>query len=285
MNVDVSTLGQEIKNDINEAVRDAYPDERRTYLGASSMGHECSAYLWYAFRWASQGEPVDGRMRRLYLRGHDEEHRVNTWLKLAGWRVSEYDLAATAAAGKPVQWRFSAVGGHYGGSCDAKLEHDKYAYLGTILGEYKTHNSQQFVKLVAKGIDLTHPKHGAQMNIYGRHFGMQYGLYFPVNKNDDDIEPEMRRLDWSEGELYERKAAHIITSAHRPERVSKTPTYQTCKKCPYRGPCHEGALADKNCRSCKHVTAVDGAAWQCGKYGRIIPAEFIPLGCQHWISI
>lgn len=63
--------------------------EFRNHLGGSMIGRKCERQLWYNFRWAASSN-FDGRMLRLFNRGHLEEHRFIQYLRLAGATVNEY---------------------------------------------------------------------------------------------------------------------------------------------------------------------------------------------------
>src|SRR5574337_815622 len=86
-------------------------EPRRGHLGASVIGKPCERQLWYAFRWAYQ-EQFEGRMLRLFQRGHREEDWFAADLRSTGAQVHSVDPRTGQ------QFRFSAVGGHVGGSMD-----------------------------------------------------------------------------------------------------------------------------------------------------------------------
>lgn len=60
-------------------------------LGASQIGRECERQLWYGFRWATMGEAFDGRMLRLFNRGHREEAVFVEELRGIGCDVRDVD--------------------------------------------------------------------------------------------------------------------------------------------------------------------------------------------------
>lgn len=61
----------------------------RSHLGASVLGVDCDRERWYTYRWATKRD-FEGRMLRLFDRGHKEEHRFVTWLRLIGCEVRQY---------------------------------------------------------------------------------------------------------------------------------------------------------------------------------------------------
>lgn len=134
--------------------------KRRTHLGPSTAGNPCPAAVWYSYRWVKE-EQHDGRKKRLFKRGHEEEFRVVRWLRaMSGVEVRDYterlmfhdgsdsyvtipwdddgsdrawlecdDVSdsqmhiqrATDRGQGPKQWGFSTEGGHYKGSSDGKI--------------------------------------------------------------------------------------------------------------------------------------------------------------------
>lgn len=278
--LDLQQISADIKEDIDAAILANAESSPRKHLGASIIGHECKAYLWFTFRWAVLGQGFGARMLRLFERGHLEEQRFVRWLRDAGWTVEELD----PATGK--QWRMSAVLGHYGGSCDGIGWHPKYPDLGKVILEFKTKGTGRgFSSLADKGIALEAPQHFSQMSQYGKAFGLEYGLYQVINKNDDDLIVEAVKLDGNRANADLQKAEDIITSQFRPERVSATETYFKCKSCQFINVCHRGATMDVSCRSCTNAKPVDGGNWYCGLYQNNIPEDFIPQACPQWSEL
>src|SRR4051812_24091994 len=71
-----------------EYSREQFPAEHRSHLGASSIGEECWRKLWYTFHWVKL-QQAEGRMRRLWNRGHREEEIFEGFLFWAGFRKRE----------------------------------------------------------------------------------------------------------------------------------------------------------------------------------------------------
>lgn len=255
------------------------PSEHRNHLGVSVIGDACSRKLWYGFRWCKL-EHFQGRMRRLFKRGHNEEKNFISMLFWMGFHIREIDPDTNK------QYKFSKVNGHYGGSGDSigmlpwfRDDQDR------ILIEYKTHNKKSFAELQIKGLKVSKPKHFAQMCGYGREFKTRYGLYCAINKDDDDFWFDLIELDWNYAAQLENKATDIIYARFSPQKISENPSYFDCKYCSYRGICHYNEPVEINCRSCKMATAVEAGQWHCSRFNQVIPAEFISKGCEHHVSV
>ena len=274
-------LARRIKGDIDAWCVNEYTDEHRTHLGASVIGEDCARRIWMTFRWI-RTEIFDGRMLRLFQRGHLEEQRIISYLRGAGWTV--WDLDPTT--GK--QFRIWGAKGHYGGSSDAVGQTPYPELIGlNLLLEFKTHNLHSFKMLVDKGMIISKPQHYAQMCSYGVAFGFQYGMYVGVGKNDDDIKIEIVKLDKQYADDLVKKAEDIIF-AQRPEqtqKISLQPSYVACTYCPQRGPCHFNEPVAINCRSCRHAFPIENAQWGCEVHKCILPPDFIPKGCAQHHSI
>lgn len=274
-------LAKQIKDRINQFCVATMSDGHRSHLGASIIGDECSRKLWYGFRWVHL-EKFDGRMLRLFKRGHTEEEKIIKLLQGIGATVNDVD----PMTGK--QFRLSAVNGHFGGSCDGNLELPVNGEPLTVfvfdseevpvfLTEYKT-GADKYYKMIdkSKSVAITKPIHFSQMNTYGLKFGLKYAVYIMVNKNNDDLYVEIVELDHSQGSQMIRKAEDIITSKVPPVKLSQDSTFWECKFCSFGAICHYGAPIEQNCRSCVHSEPVEKSQWRCNKHNMTLTKEQIP---------
>lgn len=273
-------LAARILSDIDKYCQETYDDGHRWHLGSSLMGRDCSRYLWYVFRWVKHVKH-SGRQQRLFNRGHREEPRFIEWLRGIGcttWNETE--------DGK--QYRISGVMGHYGGSLDGilKLPDSYMVDCAAFLNEFKTSGTgRKFTELQTKGVKIAKPEHYSQMCQYGKQYGFAWGVYMCINKNDDDLYIEVVKLDPREGDAMERKAEMIILAQEPPRKLSDNPGFQDCSYCDMRGICHHKEQIERNCRSCRHATPVEGGEWSCGHHGAIIPREYVPKACDHYSPI
>lgn len=275
--IELEELGARIRRDIDDYCAKIFQEDHRTHLGASIIGHDCAAHIWYAFRWAKT-QIFDGRMLRLFDRGHQEEHRFIRWLTGIGFTIWNVDENGE-------QFRITGAFGHFGGSSDS-VGLPPYEILNEpCLIEYKTHNAGSFSHLLKNGLILGKPVHWAQMCSYGAKFKLKYGIYVATSKNDDDIKVYVHKLDWTNALDLEKKAEDIIFSEFRPQRISLQSEYMDCKMCTFSRICHDGAPPEKNCRSCTMAQPIENKEWFCHRYQLRIPSKAIPLGCDHWSPI
>lgn len=277
-----------IKADIDKHCEATYADGHRTHLGASIIGHECSRYLWYVFRWISE-EKFNGRMHRLFNRGHQQEPLLWGYLRGIGCQVWDLDESGN-------QYRMSAVMGHYGGSIDAVAKLPAhYNVPGPMLVSCKTNGTGAgFNNLSNDGVKMSKPQHYAQESAYGRAFNIKHALYVNTNKNDDDQYIEVVELDFKLAEQLEQKAERIILAQEPPSRLSESPAFMTCKQCWFgndrTGICFNKpghSPVDRNCRSCKNASAGENKSWLCAVHADKgpIPVDVIKVGCPHYDTI
>ena len=281
---EIQRFNEKIKGDIDQASKELFDDGKRSHLGASVIGDDCSRKLWYSFRWVAENS-FSGRMLRLFNRGHRMERVFVDLLKSIGFDVREYSEGTT-------QFRIVGVEQHFGGSLDGlSLLPQRYiewmaklADIGPILLEFKTHNDKQFNELIKKGVVRSHPKHYAQMSSYGYGYSIRYALYCPVNKDKDEVDFQLVELNLDLGRSLVAKAHGIIYADDPPPRISLNPAYFECKFCEHIQLCQYGETKSipVNCRSCESSMPIEEGQWYCKRFANTIPRDFIPKGCdQH----
>lgn len=268
-------LAKKVVDSINAYAIGAYSKPFRWHLGASAVGHQCDRMLYLTFHWA-KAEAKDGRMLRLWQRGHLEEQRFEEYLIGAGFQFQPLD----PSTGK--QFRISFHHGHFGGSSDGVLKFPPSWNLpGFYQPEFKTSGTgAKFNNLEKKGVEEHQERHFVQQSVYGYGYKMKYGLYLAVNKNDDDLYCEVTELSVPKAELAIRRGGNIIASDYLPAMMpGAKENYFECKMCNFHGVCHKGEALAVNCRSCVYSRPVANAEWHCDKYGQDIPRDFVKTGC------
>lgn len=282
-------IADQIYKDIEEYSRIIFDDGPRSHLGASEIGHKCSAYLWFHFRWTFVEMPK-GRMRRLWFRGDREEEIIIALLRGIGFDIAQVDVD-----GKQLRVAKTA-GGHFGGSTDSRTKlpfrylnknqkQEPFSFQTPILLEFKTASDKWFQPMFNSGVQKANDKYWTQLCVYAYKLRIRHVLFIAVNKNNDEWNIELLEADWALGEMMDRKAEYIITSLTRPARLSENPSYFECRWCPAIGVCHFNAPKAKNCRSCSYAQPADNGEWYCNMYRNNIPKDFIPKGCDVWQPI
>jgi hypothetical protein len=266
-------LALALKEDIEQASKRLLEEGPRNHLGASEIGEPCARRLVYSFRWMWR-EQFDGRMLRLFNRGHLEEARIIKWLEAIGCEAKSHDANGN-------QFRIGV--GHFGGSLDGLVRlPEKYQLVNQFLLEMKTHGAKSFKKLIELGMKQSKPEHYKQMCCYGAAYKLDYGIYFAVCKDTDEIEIEIVEIDPVVAEQMEHKAAGIVSAERLPFKIAASSAFIDCKFCPMVPICHERAPPAINCRSCAMSRPAPDKQWFCSYWQANIPQEAIPAACPHW---
>lgn len=249
---------------------------RRNYLGASEIGEPCGRRLWYKFRWCVD-EKFPGRMYRLFDRGQREEAAFVKDLRAIGCEVHDVDENGN-------QFAIEDCNGHFRGHMDGVALGIPTAEKTWHLLEFKTHSAKSFRKL-RSGVQVAHPKHYAQMQVYMRKGELTRALYMAVNKDDDSIHAERVRLDIEFADKLLEKAQRIIESPVPPHKCGTGYDDEVCKYCPAKTLCHGNPLGmalpcDVSCRNCAWAEPGEAGRWKCNKRGRYISYDEQKHACE-----
>lgn len=230
----------------------------RTHLGISLIGDECSAKLFYGWRWTKKPK-FNGQTLRLFNRGHLEEGRFVALILASGMQIVQQDETGG-------QYRVSYLGGHFGSAIDGVVIGcpDMPNPSTPILTEMKTHNDNSFKKLKTAGVKESKWEHYVQQQEYMLYYGLPASLYIAVNKNTDEIWCEIVPFDRETAERYKDRGHIIALSETPPPKLSQDSSFYKCKWCNYRGVCHMGDMPEVNCRTCKHSYPLEDGTWRCG---------------------
>jgi hypothetical protein len=245
----------------------AQRDRPRQHLGASLLGHHCERWLWLSFRWAVV-EEFEGRILRLFRRGHNEEATIITDLEAVGITVHG-------------QQNRVDFGAHVSGSIDGiglgipeapKTEH---------LLEFKTHGKKSFDDLAAKGVRVSKWQHYVQMQLYMAGLGLTRALYVAVCKDDDRLHCERVRYDKETADRFIELGRAITLADRMPPPISTDPTWYQCGWCPAKAMCHKSQpTKEVNCRTCAHATPKEDSTWHCARWDMAIPPDAQYDGCN-----
>lgn len=272
-------------------------DGHRSHLGASILGTECGRHAWYNFRWAVKPK-FEGRMLRLFNRGHIEEGRVIAALLTIGVQVYQQD-----EHGK--QFRISMAGGHAGGSGDGVAINLPDLSPGqAALLEFKTHNEKSFSKLagdnwnkyvehlldpgkpaekfIGEGVRSAKFEHYVQANLYMRKMGLAVCLYVAVNKNDDAVYAELVPVDTAMADQFVERSEKLVFMNDPPKRINESPGFWKCRFCDDRPVCHLRVAPDKNCRTCAYSLPREDGTWFCRLREVPLDKETQLIGCNEY---
>ena len=244
----------------------------RPHMGVSLLGHHCDRWLWINFRWAVV-EDFDGRILRLFRRGHSEEDTIIRDLRSIG-----VDIRSSQ--------RRVDFGNHVSGSLDGVIERGvPEAPKARHVAEFKTHSKKSFDDMVKNGVEKSKPMHFIQMQVYMHGTNINRALYLAVCKDDDRIYTERVKYDKKVAEDAIIRGKRIAMSDRMPEPVSADPSWYQCKFCPAHSFCHKAEPTKRvNCRTCAHSTAMPDSTFRCERHDAdAIPEDFQHEGCDDHI--
>ena len=245
----------EVKTLLDYEGKDELP---RPYLGLSMIGHPCTRYLQYYWRWAF-AESVGGRLRRLFDMGHDAEARV----------LKELGIEETT------QRRIEGYAGHWAGHCDG-------IWRDQVI-EIKTHSKSNYAKVMKDGI-RAFPKHYAQIQAYMSGDGMpKRGIYIAICKDNSDVYVQSVPIDRGFCEDLERKQRDVITSTRLSHKIGNgQPTWHECRFCSAKQICHYNQKIETNCRTCQDVAVLSEGRWHCDRYDIPLDLDAQKMGCPDY---
>lgn len=244
----------------------------RPHMGVSLLGHHCDRWLWINFRWAVV-EDFDGRILRLFRRGHKEEDTIISDLRHIG-----IDIRSSQ--------RRVDFGNHVSGSLDGVIESGvPEAPKARHVAEFKTHSKKSFDDMVKNGVEKSKPQHFVQMQVYMHGTQINRALYLAVCKDNDSIYTERVKYDKKVAEDAITKGKRIAMSDRMPEPISADPSWYQCKFCAAHSFCHKAEPTKQiNCRTCAHSTAMADSTWRCERHDAdAIPEDFQHEGCSDHI--
>ena len=272
------TFLQQVLPHIGDAYRGEETNPFRSHMGASGIGKDCARAIWYSFRWFTKPK-FEGRILRLFNRGHLEEARFIALLLSIGVQVFQQD-----AQGK--QFRISAAGGHFGGSGDGVAIGIPDLPAGTpCLLEFKTHGEKSFVKLVKEGVKASKYEHYVQMQVYMRKMDLPVAVYGAVNKNTDALHLELVPIDTITADQFIDRGTQLVFVRDAPKRINESPGWFGCAFCDHKPVCHLKAEPERNCRTCHFSRVVEDGTWHCGQVSAnnlLLTTEMQLHGCKDY---
>ncbi|MBO9492124.1 hypothetical protein J7384_17310 [Endozoicomonas sp. G2_1] len=279
----MSTTAQQCA-DIVQAIYKNYQTrfngEFRPHLGASMGGHQCLRHLYYNFRHAISIEH-DGRLLKLFQRGHKEEFTFADELNRVGFRLLTTDPNGN-------QFRLtSQINTHISGSGDgfAEVLTEQFEHFDLnewVVVEMKTHNDKSFTKLEKEGVEKSKPLHFTQMQLYMKWSQLSKALYIAVNKNTDALYVEVVHFQQEHADHYENRMVSVASSKTIPIRLHEDPSHFECRFCDHYAICHtEKYPLNVTCRTCAHIEPKPDGTWDCNyRNEQNLHPDLMTVGCK-----
>jgi len=241
-------------------------EKRRPYLGMSSLGKECSRELWYGFRWAKR-ITFKAQTLRYFDDGHRTEDLIAERIKAVPG-IALQTHVETLGQKRQIGWK--DFGGHLRGHADGILLGLLQAPATLHLWENKAVNDKKFAKLEKlkkinekAALSIWDAVYYAQQVLYMHYEGLTRSwmtVTTPGGRKQIGVRTE---ADPAEAIKLIAKAERIIFSDEAPERFSDVDKVPPCLFCDFKEICRGYKAADRNCRTCAHVTAERDGTWSC----------------------
>lgn len=216
----------------------AAESQRREYLGASVVGHQCERHVQFHYL-ASLGEverkQPAARIMRIFDRGNVYEEKVRFWLKSVGF------LFGRTKKGKEFSDFDGKFRGHVDGIITGWRRKDTECPIELpALWENKCLGSKGWKKLAEEKLQKYSSTYYAQVQIYMKYLGLHRALFTAINADTMEIYHELILFDEMEAALGVARVAAVIEATQEGRllnRVSNDPAFWICKMCDFAGVC------------------------------------------------
>jgi hypothetical protein len=226
------------------------PQVARSYIGASTIGHDCTAYIALGLR-GMPDDPPSEKTFRIFDMGHWIEGEVVDYLRRAGFVIEEVDPSTGE------QWRYTLHANFVKGHADGKIIHDHEP----LLLEVKSMNAANFNKFVKHGLNKSHPHYFAQMQLLMGMAMWKRGVLIAYNKNTSELAEEIVEFDPIEYSALRHKATSVLSN--QVNRLSNTQDHWKCRGCFKKTACKGLAKVEPDCRHCQHSLPHSNGQYFC----------------------
>jgi hypothetical protein len=216
---------------------------RRTYLGASRLGTACERALQYEVADApvDPGRETDGRMLRIFARGHVIEDCMVAWLRDAG-----FDVRTRNDTGEQIG--FAALDGRLQGHVDGVIVAGPDLGFGSgypALWENKCLGAKSWRELEKHRLAVAKPIYAAQVALYQAYLELHKhpALFTAVNADTMEIYAELVSFDAALAQRMSERAVKVITATEAGELLPRgfsDSTHFECRMCPWQDRCWRG---------------------------------------------
>jgi hypothetical protein len=213
----------------------------RSYIGASIIGNDCTAYLHLSMRGFPENTPPP-KLLRIFNVGHALEDMVVADLKKnGGYGVSEVDELTGD------QYEYTALGDHVVCHLDGII----YVDEEPCVLEIKTMNKSKFNAFEKKGVKVSHPNYFAQCMLAMHLSKLEKSYLLAICKDDCRYHVQIIEYDEFEVAALRQKISQAVSE---PERIAQTDSDWRCRGCFKRTSCwHPSEIKPKpSCNLCEH---------------------------------
>ncbi len=209
----------------------------RNYIGASSIGDECSLKIWKRFK--GHKETYDALSLRRFADGHSVEERIISWLKdIPNFWLEDSDDNIWTHDENGEQFGFSALDGKYQGHYDGIIRMDGVTYVLEIKASKKFSTLVNLKEKHAERnvLQLWNDDYYAQAMTYCYFAGVDNHLLICSDAGGRELELVKTPANHEFAEALMAKAKRIADSVEPPNKNGGK-NYYKCKMCPFYKEC------------------------------------------------
>lgn len=199
-------------------------EEKRSYIGASSIGKYCEREIWYGFHGFEKKAPHP-KVKRIFEAGSSMEILVKNLMLNAGISLElpqeENDYLAV----------YDADIKNFRGHMDAIMNSESVI-------EIKSAKDSSFNMFVKRGLRAWYTPYYAQIQAYMGMSGLKDGYVIAINKDSSELHDERVIFDPNYYESLKTRALRIMESESEPPKINISPLFFMCKACGYKDSCH-----------------------------------------------
>ncbi len=231
---------QQLNDIVDSKILEQYnTQEKRSYLGASSIGDECIRKV--QLQYMQKDQKVSANQTRTFDIGHCLEDLIIQWLKIAGFQLKTRDKNGE-------QFGFSVADGKFAGHVDGIILSFPGEFpdkpKGVSLLEIKTMNHKSWNDTQKRGVLVSKPIYYSQVQLYMAYMNLDRCLFVALNKDTSDLYFEIIPFDPGMAQKYSDRAVQIIKATENNELlpcVSEDSSFFLCKMCGFRDHCWKDA--------------------------------------------
>lgn len=215
---------------VYDCIESTQKNEKRLYIGASSIGHQCRRYIWYSMK-GMKSEGLNAKNYITFEIGKRLETMVLEYLEKA-----DIDVERANPANFHLLFEDSDID-IFRGHADAIL---RFGYDNSVILEIKTAKNSSFERFKNKGLLQWSETYYAQLQAYMGMSDIKQGVLLAINKDNSELHCEWVNFDSAYYTRLRDKAISIHRSESEPEKINQSPLYMLCNRCSFKKICHGG---------------------------------------------
>lgn len=252
-------------DDVLQAIEDGYNagrdrrgDEKpRRYIGASMIGTDCDAEVAFSLRGFPNEQPTP-KLKRIFALGHALEDMVVNDLKSVA-RLPIFDRDPLTGR----QYSFNSLGGHVVCHLDGMIE----TADGLNVLEIKSMNDAMWKRFKKHGVQVSHPKYYAQLQLMMAMSELKRSVFIAYNKNTSEYHCEFVDRDSLEIDFVAEKANRAL--ADQAHKIASDPDDWRCARCFKRSACWGLIPVEPTCARCAHAVSAETGDWFCERHNQV----------------